>query len=65
MRYAQTPVSIPNQGIMNELLKIFRLDTEEAQKISSSPDEPHHHNFEELIIALEGELEHFGMEQIK
>lgn len=44
---------------MNELFKIYRLNKEDALKISSSPDEPHHHNFEELIIALEGELEHF------
>lgn len=39
--------------------KIFRVDEEEASKISASPDEPHQHDFEELIIGMEGELEHF------
>ena len=44
---------------MNELFKIFRVDTAEATKISASPDEPHQHSFEELIIAMEGQLDHF------
>src|SRR5690606_1783338 len=44
---------------MDELFKIFKVDTEEAAKISASPDQPHQHNFEELIIGLEGQLEHF------
>lgn len=44
---------------MNQLFKIFKLDKEEAAKISSSPDEPHQHDFEELIIGIEGQLEHF------
>jgi AraC family transcriptional regulator, transcriptional activator of pobA len=44
---------------MTELFKIFRLHEDEAIKISNSPDEPHHHDFEELIIGLDGCLEHF------
>lgn len=44
---------------MNELLKIFKLDEPEAKKIRSAPDVPHHHDFEELIIGMEGQLEHF------
>ena len=44
---------------MNQLFKIFKVDEAEAAKISASPDEPHHHNFEELIIGMEGQLEHF------
>jgi AraC family transcriptional activator of pobA len=44
---------------MNELFKIFRVKEEEAKKISASPDEPHQHDFEELIIGREGMLEHF------
>lgn len=44
---------------MDELFKIFKVDKTEATKISASPDEPHQHNFEELIIGIEGELEHF------
>ncbi len=44
---------------MNELFKIFRLQIDEAKKISASPDEPHQHDFEELIIGIDGVLEHF------
>jgi AraC family transcriptional regulator, transcriptional activator of pobA len=44
---------------MEEIFKIFKLTTEEALKIASSPDEPHHHGFEELIVGMEGTLEHF------
>jgi len=45
--------------IINELFKIFRLQEDEAKKIAASPDEPHQHDFEELIICMEGKLEHF------
>jgi AraC family transcriptional activator of pobA len=38
---------------------IFQLTEEEAQKIAASPAEPHQHDFEELIIGIEGKLEHF------
>ncbi|MBL1232560.1 MAG: helix-turn-helix transcriptional regulator [Flavobacteriales bacterium] len=44
---------------MNQFFKIFKMDKAEATKISASPDEPHQHNFEELIIGIDGELEHF------
>lgn len=44
---------------MNQLFKIFKVDSKEAIKISASPDEPHQHDFEELIIGMEGQLEHF------
>lgn len=44
---------------MKELFKIFKIDEEEAIKISSSPDEPHQHNYEELIVGMHGQLEHF------
>ena len=44
---------------MNELFKIFRLQEDDSKKISSSPDEPHQHDFEELIIGIDGVLEHF------
>jgi AraC family transcriptional activator of pobA len=44
---------------MNQLFKIFKVDSEEATKISASPDEPHQHDFEELLIGIEGQLEHF------
>lgn len=44
---------------MDELFKIFKVDKAEATKINASPDEPHQHDYEELIIGIEGELEHF------
>ena len=44
---------------MNQLFKIFKVDEAEATKISSAPDEPHQHEYEELIIGIEGQLEHF------
>ena len=44
---------------MNQLFKIFKVDEAESNKISASPDEPHQHDFEELIIGMEGQLEHF------
>ena len=44
---------------MSQLFKIFRLGPEEAKQILSSPEEPHCHDFEELIIGIDGELEHF------
>ncbi len=44
---------------MDHLFQIYRLTAEDARKIASSPDEPHCHDFEELIVGVEGELEHF------
>lgn len=44
---------------MNEIFKIFRLQEDEAKKITAAPDEPHQHDFEELIIGMAGVLEHF------
>jgi len=44
---------------MDQLFKIFSIDEAEAKRISSSPDEPHQHDFEELIVCIEGKLEHF------
>ena len=44
---------------MKQLVKLFKVDEAEAVKIGASPDEPHQHDFEELIIGVEGQLEHF------
>jgi AraC-like DNA-binding protein len=44
---------------MDQLFQILKLSAEDAREIASSPDEPHDHDFEELIIGIEGELEHF------
>jgi hypothetical protein len=44
---------------MHELFKIFQLNLADAEKINAAPDEPHRHDFEELIIGIQGEMEHF------
>lgn len=44
---------------MSKLFQIFRVDEAEAKKISERPEEPHNHDFEELLIGIDGELEHF------
>jgi AraC-like DNA-binding protein len=44
---------------MNQLFSIVKLTEEEVRKIEASPNEPHTHDFEELIIGIEGSLEHF------
>lgn len=45
--------------MMNQPFNIFNFTEEDAKKVASSPNEPHNHDFEELIIGIEGELEHF------
>ena len=44
---------------MDELFKINKLGIDDAKKIAASINEPHAHDFEELLIGMEGELEHF------
>lgn len=44
---------------MDQLFKIYRLTLEETLRIATLPNNPHNHDYEELIIAMEGELEHF------
>lgn len=44
---------------MKEAFKIFKVTPEDVQKIESSDNEPHSHEFEELLIGIEGKLEHF------
>ena len=44
---------------MNDTIKIFTVDSAEVEKIDKSVNEPHAHPFEELIIGIEGQLEHF------
>ena len=49
----------PNFESMNQLFKIYKVDEAEARIINASPDEPHQHDYEELILVIAGELEHF------
>jgi AraC family transcriptional activator of pobA len=44
---------------LNETFKIFHLDADSAKKSAAAPNDPHHHDFEELIVGIEGQLEHF------
>lgn len=44
---------------MNQLFNIFRLGPDQIKEIADSLNEPHFHDFEELIVGVEGELEHF------
>ena len=44
---------------MNETFKIFQINEIEARKIETSINDPHSHDFEELIIGIDGQLEHF------
>jgi AraC-like DNA-binding protein len=44
---------------MDNLFHIFRISLEEARKIAESQDRVHVHDFEELIVGIKGEIEHF------
>lgn len=44
---------------MDQLFHIFRFGKKEAEEIETTPDEPHDHDFEELIVGIEGEIQHF------
>ncbi len=44
---------------MEQLFSIFQVDANRAIEIKAIPDEPHVHDFDELIIGVEGTLEHF------
>lgn len=44
---------------MEELFKIYKVDNQEALRIQNQKNEPHNHNFEELVIGISGQIEHF------
>jgi len=44
---------------MNDLFTISRIGVEQAQRIAASPEKPHHHDHETLIIGTHGTLDHF------
>lgn len=44
---------------MDQPVKVFRFDIEDAQKVASSMNEPHTHDYEEILIGLDGSIEHF------
>ena len=44
---------------MSQLIEISKLELEDVIKILSAPEEPHKHDYEELILGVEGSMEHF------
>jgi len=44
---------------MTPIFKVFKVTPDDAERINASANEPHQHDFEELIIGKEGLLEHF------
>jgi len=44
---------------MDPFFKIFKVTAEDAAKMAEAPNEPHVHDFEELLIGSEGMIEHF------
>ena len=44
---------------MNQLFRIAKIDVAEANRIAAAPDEPHQHDYETLIVGIQGKLEHF------
>jgi len=47
------------QDYLNQLFRISRLNADDALRIHASPHEPHQHDYETLIIGIQGQLEHF------
>lgn len=44
---------------MNDIFKIFKLDVKQAEEIIKELNLPHSHDYEELLIGIEGQVEHF------
>ena len=44
---------------LNQLFRISHLNVDDALRIHASPHEPHQHDYETLIIGIQGQLEHF------
>lgn len=44
---------------MTEIFKIYKFGVEDVEKNEVLLNEPHSHNYEELIIGIEGQIDHF------
>jgi AraC family transcriptional regulator, transcriptional activator of pobA len=44
---------------MDQLFTIFKIGQKDAKEIASTVNDPHKHDYEELLIGMEGEIEHF------
>ena len=44
---------------MEDFFNIYLFGVEDAKRVAEEPNEPHVHDYEELLIGLEGQLDHF------
>ena len=44
---------------MDDFFNIYKFGIDDAKSVASEPNEPHIHDYEELLIGLEGQLDHF------
>ncbi len=44
---------------MKQIFHIFQINEDDSARISALPDEPHEHDYEELIIGIAGKLDHY------
>jgi AraC family transcriptional activator of pobA len=44
---------------MEDYFKIFKFDADDADRVAKEPNDPHVHDYEELLIGLEGQIDHF------
>jgi len=44
---------------MEQIFDIYKLTEERVREIAASDNEPHQHDYEELLIGMEGSLDHF------
>jgi len=44
---------------MNEPFKIYKFTAEDTERVAETSNDPHYHDYEELLIGLEGQIEHF------
>src|SRR5574344_2580938 len=44
---------------MEDYFKIFKFDADDADRVAKEPNDLHVHDYEELLIGLEGQIDHF------
>jgi AraC family transcriptional regulator, transcriptional activator of pobA len=45
--------------MMDPIFKIYRFLEEDVARVAAEPNDPHIHDFEELLVGVEGQVEHF------
>lgn len=48
-----------SNSFMHSPVSVFKFNADDARKVAASPNEPHAHSVEEILIGTEGALEHF------